>query len=68
MPTGDVDPQLRVRIVGAVARSGDRLDPLRPRVNPHQRVGHLDRGATVGHRDGEEVRQRAVQTAREGSV
>ena len=63
MPSGDVDPQLRVRVVGAVARPGDRLDALGPRVYPHQRVGHPDGGAPVGDGDRKEVGQRAVKPA-----
>ena len=34
---GDVDPELSVGIVGAVARTGDRLDALGLGVHPHQR-------------------------------
>ena len=63
MPSGDVDPQLRFGVVGAVARSGDRFDAPGPGVDPHQRIGHPDGGAAVGHRDGEEVRECAVQPA-----
>ena len=62
MPARYVDPQLGFRIVGAVTGSSDRLDSLRPGMDSHQRVGHRDGGAAVGHGDGEEIGQRAGPT------